>query len=145
VFCIIVGSDHNFSKRVKHGSFIATRSIHIRNGRITMSESPLHLATANNLLTAARQGMPVYDRENKKVGKVRLVQFGDESEMDPIPKPEGFYKLPTEAQSQLAREGFVVLDSGWFSRSRYAAASQIDEVVNDSVMLNVDGNQLVSE
>ena len=110
-----------------------------------MSASPLHPATANNLLTAARQGMPVYDRENKKIGKVRLVQLGDESDLDPIPKPEGFYKLPAEAQRHLAREGFVMLDSGWFSRSRYVAASQIAEVVNDSVMLNVDGNQLVSE
>jgi hypothetical protein len=110
-----------------------------------MSVSPLHPATASNLLMAVRQGMPVYDRENKKIGKVRLVQFGDESELDPIPKPEEFYKLPAEAQSRLAREGFVVLDSGWFSRSRYAAASQIDEVVNDSVMLNVDDKQLVTE
>jgi hypothetical protein len=89
--------------------------------------------------------MPVYDREDKKIGKVRLVQFGDDSELDPIPKPEGFYKLPAEAQRRLAREGFVLIDSGWFSRSRYIAASQIDEVVNDLVMLNVDDQQLVAE
>ena len=110
-----------------------------------MSASPLHPVTVNYTLAAVRQGMPVYDGENKKVGKVRLVQFGDESEVDPIPKPEGFYKLPPEAQTRLAREGFVLVEGGWFSHSRYVAANQIAEVVNDSVMLNVSGGQLITE
>jgi len=98
---------------------------------------------AEDMLSYVRDGMPVYDMDDKKVGKVKYVQMGDGS-ADALAKPTDFYNLPPETQTRLARHGYVQIDCGFFARDRVATPDQIAELTDDGVRLHVTGDSLMT-
>jgi len=96
-----------------------------------------------DVLSYVRDGMPVYDAEDKKVGKVKYVQMGDGS-ADALAQPTDFYNLPPETQSRLARHGYIQIDCGFFARDRVATPDQIDELNDDGLRLRVMGDDLLA-
>jgi hypothetical protein len=89
--------------------------------------------------------MPVFDCDDRKIGKVEYVHFWhDGLEECPWQKPEGFYDLPGELQYRLAREGFVQISRGWFAADAYAMPDQIAELNDEHLRLNVTNDQLIT-
>jgi len=97
----------------------------------------------HEILSWIQEGMPVFDRDGKKIGKVRRVQFGDRSGENPVAKPEEFYHLPSEVQIRLARDGFIQIDAGFFAHDRLVSPDEIAQVSDNGLILNVTGDSLV--
>jgi hypothetical protein len=100
--------------------------------------------TELNVLTWIREGMPVYGSDEKKIGKVKHVHFGDGAEIDSLAKPLDFYDLPSEIQERLARDGFVQIDCGFFTPYRFAAPEHIADLDDDGLRLSVTGDLLIT-
>lgn len=105
-----------------------------------------------------REGMPVYDSADQKVGTVRDIYLGSEAgavgESARQPSPHSFIDdiaaalapapLPDVVQARLRREGFIRIDvSGPFASDRYAFASQIRSVSAHGVQLDSLGDDLL--
>jgi hypothetical protein len=109
------------------------------------------------LLTNVREGMPVYDSTNEKIGTVRDVYLGSEagaSSEPPPPSPHSFIDhlaqalastaLPDVVRQRLRRKGFIRVDvSGPVAADRYAFASQIRGVSEEGVTLHVRRDDLL--
>jgi len=114
------------------------------------------------VLEHVREGMAVYDRSNKHVGKVEYVKIGDENPATAQPEAARPSRdasvnpleqviadvfspgeLPAEVQSHLLLEGFIRVETGvLFGRDRFVAAHQVAGVSDDKVMLNVNADEL---
>jgi hypothetical protein len=90
-----------------------------------------------------RKGMPVYDRNEHRIGKVRRVQFGDISSADLPMWPDEIYHAPGPIQARLTRQGYMQIDTGFLSRDRFATPDQIAELHDDHVRLNVEDVDLI--
>lgn len=95
-------------------------------------------------LAWVREGMPVYDRDDRKIGKVTDVKLGDGADDVPVNKPAAFYKLPPELQSRLAQHGFIQISRGFLARDVIATPEQIAELTDDHLRLNVGKESLVT-
>ena len=115
-------------------------------------------------LRNVEEGMRVFDRDKREIGKVEYVQFGDDDpetvEVESV-KPsrpplrdslmaniaEVFApadEIPEEVRRKLLQQGFVRLDAdGLFQADRYITPEQIDSVSGDGLTLNVTIDQLV--
>lgn len=124
---------------------------------------------ANQLLSRVREGMTVYDRDNREVGTVKSVSMGggnDPAEVrrqsrDAGNEPGGVEEtftgnlfdaftptdgVPDELRLKLEREGYVEIDSaGLLAADRYATPDQIAEVTSDGVILSTSRDQLPKE
>lgn len=115
-------------------------------------------------LRSVEQGMKVFDRSHKEIGKVEWVQFGDDDPDTPDLEATGISEiydndktlfdifaqafrsdeLPEEVRRKLLHQGFVRIDAaGLFAADRYVTPDQIDSVSGEGLMLNVDKEQLV--
>jgi hypothetical protein len=109
-------------------------------------------------LGRVREGMPVYDRENARIGTVRTVYLGSEpgsvTADQPAVSPHSFVDdlaqalapaaLPDAIRARLLREGFIRIDtSGIFAADRYALATEIRSVSEAGVMLDATRDELV--
>jgi len=122
-------------------------------------------------LTHVHEGMQVYDREGKKVGKVTQVFFGiDDANIeegvgaraglnapaaDNATSTTGAFDASLEAtrgssdqvpevlRHRLERAGYMRIEAGLFSSDRYALPDQIDHVEGDRVDLRVIADQLL--
>ena len=121
-----------------------------------------------NVLNLIREGMEVYDRNDKEIGKVEGVYLGevteaenemgegaataDEYEMPPddtlltdlaraiAPEDE----IPDELRERLRREGFVRIDgAGIFNADRYVLPEQIKAVSGNRVLLRTTYDKLI--
>ncbi len=106
-----------------------------------MTPQPYTTDTEHNILTWIRDGMPVYDRDDNKVGKVKFVYFGENS-AEGTAKPSEFYNLPDELQGRLAHDGFVQIDAGLLRADRIALPEQIAEMRDEQLRLNVTAAEL---
>jgi hypothetical protein len=109
-------------------------------------QSPISENRSRPLL-GAREGMAVYDWDDKKVGIVRCVQFPNESdyiELDAsTPYLASLDEFPPNIQARLLREGFIFVEGGFFTPDRYIMPDQILEVNDQDVILNVLKSELV--
>jgi hypothetical protein len=121
---------------------------------------------SGRILKVIKEGMDVYDRQGKKIGKVTDIYFGASSTetekhgtgaatapapdmrgdtlVDEIAKTFAPEKLPQELHDQLRRNGFVKIEGGGlFSRAKYILPNQIDSAVGNRVDLRVNGDGLI--
>jgi hypothetical protein len=96
-----------------------------------------------NILDGVRRGTPVYDRQEKLIGAVRRVQYGDISLADLPLWPDEIYRASIPAQARLKRQGYMQIDTGFLSRDRVVTPDQIAELHDDHVRLNVDDTDLI--
>lgn len=114
-------------------------------------------------LRNVEQGMRVFDRENREIGKVEWVQFGDDDPETPDVEASGpsgggrdetlfnimakaftTDNVPEELKDRLVHQGFVRIDAdGLFQADRYVMPDQIDSVSGEGLMLNVTKEQLI--
>ena len=129
-----------------------------------MSQSLYEGGPRSGILNQVVEGMAVYDRDQKRVGKVRDIFFGsgdDEADQErPGPAPDADVSdasplsglanamagddTPAVLRARLLRQGYVQIDSaGLFAADRYATPEQIASVGEDRVVLNVTADELV--
>jgi hypothetical protein len=111
-------------------------------GGLTMVQN-LYILDAREALLWIRKGLPVFDCENIKIGKVNYVQLGDVLAESPTAKPQEFYHLPPDIQPQLAQDGFVKVDCGLFNRNRIVTPEQIQKMDYEALRLNVTCESLL--
>lgn len=107
-----------------------------------MSENMMK--TAYDWLSNVRDGMTVYDVNDKKVGSVRAVYFGDRYDNTGSARPTGFYNLPAGVQIRLARDGFMQIDCGFFAHDRLVAPDQIEDIDGNEILLLVAKDNLLT-
>jgi hypothetical protein len=96
-----------------------------------------------NVLNLIRSGMSVYDRQEKLIGAVRRVQYGDISLADLPLWPDEISRASIPAQARLKRQGYMQVNTGFLSRDRFVTPDQIAEIQDDLVRLNVDDLDLI--
>ena len=121
----------------------------------------------SRILSRVREGMPVYDRTNHKIGTVEELYLGAVSEKaneqgrgaatapDPNTRPDniasdiaealtGNENIPEELRSRLLREGYIRLNAtGLFAADRYILPDQIGLVSSEGVTLRVTRDELI--
>jgi hypothetical protein len=124
----------------------------------------------HGIFSQIREGMQVYDRDGKEIGKVADIRFGEGSEADlqqglgpasaELPDTgrretflgdlaRGVAGTPEDAaetehiRARMLRSGYIRIDTkGLFSSDRFALSEQIDSVEDDRVRLKVHYDDL---
>jgi hypothetical protein len=94
------------------------------------------------------EGMRVVDADGDEVGTVELVKMGDPGAVTTEGQDTGLDEpyLPAPFADRLLRVGFLKVDrKGLFSRDVYVAATEIDRVDKDTVVLSVPQRMLLTE
>ena len=107
-------------------------------------KSTMSNMASDNVFSFIRDGMPVFDADDRKIGRVKSVNFGDRYDVAPVARPVEFYDLPAEIQNRLARDGFVLIDCGIFSHDCLVTSDQIEDVNEDEIRLIVLRENLVT-
>lgn len=136
-----------------------------------MTQKPLEPTRAQTLLKSAHKGMQVLDNANKRIGTVKDIYFGaDSDEMSKhgagaatAPNPSvrenslvedlarGLVDfpgedLPQEMRQRLINEGYLQIDTAGILRSdRFILPEQIVRVGDDNVYLNVSLEGLLKD
>jgi hypothetical protein len=94
-------------------------------------------------LTGVREGMPVYDLYNAKVGTVKHLQFPNESADDSMESDDtAINSAPGPVRTRLVKSGFIKINTGLLRKDAYATADQIEYVGGDGVQLSVSRDML---
>src|SRR5579871_6724821 len=125
------------------------------------TQRPLDASKPQSILKNVREGMEVYDNQNKKAGKVKELYFGASSDEmmrhgagaatapDPNLRADSLIDdvargifdtndVPEEMQQRLINDGFVRIDAaGIFTGDRFVLPEQIDHVDDKKVYLNI--------
>lgn len=94
----------------------------------------------DDALLYVREGMPVFDRDNAKVGAVTLVFMGSDSDDDTLTlsdMPQDIQNMPREIALRLVDSGFVEINTGLIRGRRYASADQIAHITDEGVWLKI--------
>jgi hypothetical protein len=127
-----------------------------------------HARNAGEVMTSIHEGMPVYDREGKKIGKVKAVYMGtisdslDQSGAGPAAPAAGDVRyedrivpglsdiiagdndIPEEVRARMEHSGFIQIDSvGLFARDRYALREHIESAGDEGVRLKITRDGLI--
>ncbi len=97
------------------------------------------------LFARIEEGMAVYDRDGKRVGKVADCYPGGEelADLGALPADSPLSTVPPAHRSRLAYEGFVEIAAGLLGGHRYATGSQVAGVEGGRVQLTVAGDALL--
>lgn len=123
------------------------------------------------VLAQIQEGMKVVDREEKEIGTVKEVYFGEANESaveqgrgpayippaDPTGEPNalpdyafGIVGTPNDDPGmdlilkQMKQSGYIVINtSGLFASDRFALAEQIESVAGGEVRLSIDKDRLI--
>ncbi len=128
------------------------------------NESPMD-KRESNLLKQVHRGLKVVGPDNKDIGSVDFVYFGDASDtaqdrgMGPATardldrQPGGLMQdvarafdpdeLPDEVRERLIHGGFVRVDTGLLGSDRYVIPEQIKNVENDKVYITASKDELI--
>jgi hypothetical protein len=93
------------------------------------------------------EGMKVVDVNGEEVGKVEFVKLGDPQAIsiqdeDPDVMPD----VPQPFAARLLRTGYLKVDrKGLFARDAYVSATEVDEVEDNTVRLNVSKDMLLTK
>lgn len=116
-----------------------------------------------NHLAQVHEGMRVFDRQHREIGKVDYVRLSDDDPTTPeveavVPARDNRREtildtladvfrpdnLPEEMRNRLLQQGFVRLDSaGLFEADRYITPDQIESVSGEEVVLTVNRDDLI--
>jgi hypothetical protein len=130
-----------------------------------MTEHTTSSQTGGDLLGQVHEGMEVYDRDQKKVGKVDGLfmgaladgeAMGGEPARGPGPETAGDGSLiadvarvfddnlPQVLRSRLRQNGYIRVRGGILSGDRFALREHVAAVAGERVILNVRGEELIS-
>ena len=112
----------------------------------------------SGLLNYVRQGMDVFDVNEKKIGTVTFVKFADANAVetsaehnDPanlVDVVRGVVaeedEMPDELESRLLRQGYLRVDGGMLASDRFAMSNQIALVTEHRVELTIPEEELIS-
>jgi hypothetical protein len=121
-------------------------------------ERKLMCAVQQNLLSFVEEGMAVYDRQGKKIGKVGLAFPGANAMLsgeqavkvtevdETLLADEVRASLPPErvlpeVRQRLFQAGFLKINTGLLAPDRYALADQVETVTSDRVYLGVNKDE----
>jgi hypothetical protein len=96
-----------------------------------------------NLLLWVRKGMPVHDSDDKHIGRIKSIYFGYDSVADQPVVLDKLHDLPPEVQEALTRDGFIEIDTGFLSSNLLARRSNLEEITDTLVRLNVTRDALI--
>jgi hypothetical protein len=117
----------------------------------------------NGAFTLIKEGMEVFDVNNKSLGSVDYVRFGDDNPQDdyhtatasePSETPVeaiaesvadafvGKDDIPEEVRQRLLRYGYLRLNGGLMQSDRFITPDQVARVTDDHVELNVSEDLL---
>ena len=124
----------------------------------------------HTVLNEIKEGMEVFDRAGKKVGRVEFVHYGastkTEEEFGTMPATANETELPPEGtmmefvkeafgpvdemndtlKARLLQDGFIRIDSDkLFGEDRFVTSDQIASVAGDRVNLNVSEDDLITK
>ena len=115
-----------------------------------------------DVLDLIRTGMTVLDVDGDKVGKVNLIQPGDPeagiearqyADLGKGLLVEEFSRgygtggephVPDQIRARMLEAGFIRIDGGLFTRTRYAIIDQIDRVEDNNVHLRTAKHDLAT-
>jgi hypothetical protein len=103
----------------------------------------MNASDAENLLLWVRRGMPVHDRDDKHIGRIKSIHFGYDALDDQPLTLQKLHDLPPELQEVLAHDGFIEIDTGFLSADLLAKRSQLEEMNDEYVRLNVTREELI--
>lgn len=105
-----------------------------------------HVGTGGGLLTRVREGMDVYDRDERKVGTVREVYLGGEDLSEAaVPEGSALADAPAALRGRLAAHGFIEIGTGLLQANRYTTGDQVAAVAADRVTLAVGQDELLKK
>ena len=108
-----------------------------------MNERAAPVENTNFRLTGIREGMPVYDLYNAKVGTVRHLQFPNEAADEAaVTDDTAIDSAPGPVRTRLLKSGFIKINTGLLRKDAYATAGQIEYVGADGVQLSVSRDML---
>lgn len=132
-----------------------------------MTTEPFAQFDQHGVLVRIREGMTVYDRQNRAVGTVKQVYMGNTNEearargVAPAtaPRPDdrddtlvgdfietfvGQEGLPEAVRQRLLRRGYIQIDGGGlFAADRFATPDEIARVDGGGVLLRVAHDELI--
>ena len=98
-------------------------------------------------LAVVRRGIPVYDSEYIKLGKVIRIYWGAGNEHPDSDDFETFIlgvtRLPSDAAVFIQQEGCIRVDSDLSFGDYYILPNQIDYLTEDGIILLVRGDELM--
>jgi hypothetical protein len=122
----------------------------------------------DDTLTHIHEGMGVFDRNDRKLGSVEEIYFGESEESaglsDRGPQDDSRLEPPAFAfggttsltdepdapgdnkdvlRNRLLREGYVKVDRGLLAKDVYILPEQIASVTGDSIRLSVSSDELI--
>ncbi|HEX2623137.1 MAG TPA: hypothetical protein VHL11_23415 [Phototrophicaceae bacterium] len=107
-----------------------------------MAQNTMQADRKHEMLSWVREGTPVFGRDGSKIGKVKYIHQGDMYDQGLVSKPDELQRLVPEIQIRLAQNGFVQINRGFFARDRFATPEQVEELDDEGLKLNVNGDEL---
>jgi hypothetical protein len=99
----------------------------------------------DDVLLEIREGMPVFDRYDEKVGTVRYVRYGDDSADETVPSDDPRVdNAPKALRARMLKSGYFRINNGLLRRDRYATADTIARVADDGIYLNTSKDMLMT-
>ena len=100
-----------------------------------------------DVLEVVRRGLPVYDSEYVKLGRVIRIYWGTENEHPDSDDFEtlilGVASLPSDAGVLIQQEGCIRVDSGLLFGDYYVLPNQIDYLTEEGIILLARGDELM--
>lgn len=104
-------------------------------------------------LSTIIEGMEIYDKEGSRVGTIEVLRLGkgasktqqtdSETIEDALKRVIGDAELPDTLTSQLYADGFLYIECGFLRDNAIIFPSQIEDIINDAIHLNVKEDTLL--
>ena len=108
---------------------------------------------AQHKLTTIIEGMSIYDKEGEQVGTIKSFHLGksiqvnhkanDETVRDVLKSVIGDSNFPDKLYADFDEDGFLYIESSFFSDNAVVFPSQIDEIKGDGIYLNVAVDEIL--
>jgi hypothetical protein len=92
---------------------------------------------ANIKLLGIQEGMPVFDLIVDKLGRVKYVQFSDDSlDREANLQDDDVKNAPDPIRQRLLESGYIRVNTGLLHKDYFVTADQIEEVIDHGVYLH---------
>ena len=108
-----------------------------------MSQQTLPFERAHQTLSKIEENMLVYDKNGKRIGAVKDVQYASASS-DILSKTLEFFRLPLEIQMYLMRYGYIQIDRGVMEHDCFATPDEVIEFRGSKLRLSKLSDDLIT-